>query len=140
MSREDLFLILTRRDASPLRTKLGPVYSHFCLTSLKAPVCVCQCLREYVYLSHSFCIPRHRVTHSVAHLTCLLRCFFFSSHLPFHTFFFSSFFFCVFLFSPIARVNLFATGSIARFLRLWTSCDQNFAFLSVRDVGIVLEK
>lgn len=40
MSREDLFLILTRRDASPLRTKLGPVYSHFCLTSLKAPVCV----------------------------------------------------------------------------------------------------
>lgn len=123
MSREDLFLILTRRDASPLRTKLGPVYSHFCLTSLKAPVCVCVSVCE----STSTCLIRFAFLVTELHIVSPTLLVFFA------VFFFllicrsthSSFlrFFCVFLFSPIARVNLFATGSIARFLRLWTSCD-----------------
>lgn len=128
-----------RRIASPNQT--GTCLFSF-LSHIAESACVCVLVFARVRLLVSFVLHSSSPSYTQCRPPYLSSSlFFFSSHLPFHTFFFSSFFFfCVFLFSPIARVNLFATGSIARFLRLWTSCDQNFAFLSVRDVGIVLEK
>lgn len=128
MSREDLFLILTRGETHRLsEPKLGPVYSHFSLThrwmrvwmyvfarvrllvSFFVTVCTCTWFeRADVRTSVRFNL--------VAHLICLLPCFFFYfSAIP-HILLY-------FLFSPIAQVNLLATGRIARFLRLWISCD-----------------
>lgn len=97
MSREDLFLILTRRDASPLRTKLGPVYSHFCLTSLKAPVCVCVSVCE----STSTCLIRFAFLVTELHivsptLLVFFAVFFFFSFAVPHILLFFVFFACFF--------------------------------------------
>lgn len=128
-----------RRIASPNQT--GTCLFSF-LSHIAESACVCVCVLVFarVRLLVSFVLHSSSPSYTQCRPPYLSSSLFFfllicrSTHSSFLRFF------CVFLFSPIARVNLFATGSIARFLRLWTSCDQNFAFLSVRDVGIVLKK